>query len=53
MTTTTSSIIVQRLWNYCNILRDERRLESAVEAVLKRAGRLRQAVLRAAFEGRV
>ena len=26
---TTSSTIVQRLWKSCNVLRDERRLESA------------------------
>jgi hypothetical protein len=71
---TQSSTIVQRLWNYCNVLRDdgmsygdnvERRLsvvgevpygddiESAVQAGLVRAGRLRQAVLRSAFEGRL
>jgi hypothetical protein len=55
----TSSTIVQRLWNYCNVLRDERRLlvvrevESAVEVGLVRAGRLRQSVLRSAFEGRL
>jgi len=54
-----SSTIVQRLWNYCNVLRDEWRLksaravESAVEAGLKRAVRLRQSVLRSAFEGRL
>ena len=66
-----SSTIVQRLWNYCNVLRDERRLsmvgevpygddtpfgddvESAVEAGLARSARLRQAVLRSAFEGRL
>jgi hypothetical protein len=56
---TQSSTIVQRLWNYCNVLRDEPRLlvvgevESAVEAGLVRAARLRQAVLRFAFEGRL
>jgi hypothetical protein len=59
MTTPASSTIVQRLWNYCNVLHDERRLvagwavDAAVEAGLKRAGRLRQAVLKAAFEGRL
>ena len=62
MTTPQSSTIVQRLLNYCNVLRDERRLsvvgevESAVEAGLVRAAseaRLRQAVLRSAFEGRL
>lgn len=54
-----SFAIFQRLWNYCNILRDEQRLsavgefESAVEVGLARASRLRQAVLRFAFEGRL
>lgn len=53
------SIIVLRPWNYRNILRDERRLsvvgvvESAVEVGLERAARLRQAVLRSAFEGKL
>jgi hypothetical protein len=52
------STIVQRPWNYCNFLRDERRLsvvevESAVEVGLVRAARLMQAVLRSAFEGRL
>jgi hypothetical protein len=65
---TQSSTIVQRLWNYRNVLRDdgmsygdyvERRLsvvgevESAVEAGVVRAGRLRQSVLRSAFEGKL
>lgn len=62
---TPSSTIVQRIWNYCTVLRDARRLsvvgevESAVEAGLVRAGRLRQAVpcgddmFRSAFEGRL
>jgi hypothetical protein len=59
MNSTSSSTIVQRLWNYCNVLRDERRLsvvgevESAVEVGLVRSARLRQAVLRSAFEGRL
>src|SRR5438094_9017731 len=35
---TSSSTIVQRLWNYCNVLRDER---------------LGQAILRQAFEGKL
>jgi hypothetical protein len=60
-----SSTIVQRLWNYCNFLHDDGRLsvvgevpcgddiESAVEVDLVRAGRLRQSVLRSAFEGRL
>jgi len=51
------SMIVQRLWNYCKVLLDVRRLsvlgevESAVEVGLVRAARLRQSVLRSAFEG--
>jgi len=59
MVTPAPSIVVQRLWNYCNVLRDERRLsvvgevESAVEVGLVRAGRLRQSVLRSAFEGKL
>jgi hypothetical protein len=57
--TNKSSTIVQRLWNYCNILRDERWLEAAIQAGRKRLARLRhlssseQAVLKAAFEGRL
>lgn len=53
---TQSSTIVQRLWNYCSVLRDEQQLlvvgevESAVEAGLARVSRLRQVVLRSAFE---
>jgi hypothetical protein len=51
MTMASSSIIVPRLWNYCNVLRDERSLPMvgevgpAVEAGLVRAAseaRLRQ-----------
>ncbi len=43
MTTTVPSTIVQRLWNYCTVLTEERRLEiaQAVEAGLKRAARFR------------
>jgi len=46
-------------WNYRDVLHNERRLsvvgevESAVEVGLVRAGRLRQSVLRSAFEGRL
>jgi len=56
---TTSSTIVQRLWNYCNVLRDTRLLsvvrevESAVGVGLLRAARLRQSVLKSAFAGRL
>ncbi len=65
---TPSSIMVQRPLTYCDALLDEgmsygdyveRRLsvvaevESAVEVGLVCAGRLRQSVLRSAFEGRL
>jgi hypothetical protein len=59
MVTPAASIVVQRLWNYCNFLRDEQHLsvvkevESTVEAGLARSARLRQSVLRSAFEGRL
>jgi hypothetical protein len=59
--------LVQKLWNYCNILRDdglsygvaevERRLsvmeelEAVVSANLQRAVRLRQSILQKAFTG--
>ena len=59
--------LVQKLWNYCNILRDdglsygvaevERRLsvveelESVVSVNLQRATRLRQSILQKAFTG--
>ncbi len=64
---TPSSTIVQRVWNYCKVLRDDgnsrgnciaqwapvaREVEIAVEAVLVRAGKLRQAALKSAFEGK-
>ncbi len=63
----TPIVLVQNLWNYCNILRDdslpvgvaevERRLsvveelEAVVAANLQHATRLRQAVLQKAFAG--
>jgi hypothetical protein len=56
---TLSFTIAQRLWNSCNVLHVERRLsvarevKSLVEKALVRAGRLRQAVLRSACEGRL
>lgn len=59
--------LVQKIWNYCNILRDDglsygvaevewrlsvvEELESVVTANLQRAIRLRQAILQAAFQG--
>lgn len=52
-----SSTIVQRLWNFCNVLRDGRRLSVArqgkppMEVGLARASRLK-AVLRSMFERR-
>jgi hypothetical protein len=53
---TQSSTIVQRVWNYCNVLRDESMsygdyVEQALSVV--RASRLRQAVLKSTFEGRL
>jgi type I restriction enzyme S subunit len=66
--TTQSATIVQRLWNYCNVLRDDgvcygnecgirlllfRRLGKALQANLARAERLRQAILKKAFDGRL
>jgi len=61
--------LVQKLWNYCNILRDdglsygvaevERRLsvveelETVVSANLQRAVRLRQSILQRAFTGQL
>jgi hypothetical protein len=32
--TNQSSTIVQRLWNYCNVLREDRGVEAAAEAGL-------------------
>ena len=50
--------LVQKLWNYCNILRDDglsygvaEELESVVSANLQRATRLRQSILQKAFTG--
>jgi len=62
--TTESATIVKRLWNYCNVLRDDgvsydncrvlvKNLRTAIEANLTRAERLRQAILKKAFEGRL
>jgi len=54
-----SSITIQYVSDVCNTLCDERRLsvvgevESPVEVGLVRGARLRQAVLRSAFEGRL
>ena len=65
---TQSSTIVQRVWNYCNVLRDDgisygdydgrqlsvvKEVESVVAASMARAARLRQSVLKSAFEGRL
>ena len=49
--------ILQRVWN-CHVVQQSRLLavgevESVVEMGLVRAGRLRQSVLRSAFEGRL
>jgi hypothetical protein len=54
-----SVIMIQLFCGYCHIIRDNVRLsvaravESAVEGALLRGSRLRQAVLRSAFEGRL
>ena len=45
-----SATIVQRLWNYCNILRDDE-IEKELGEALVRAEVLWQAVLKSAFEG--
>jgi len=51
---TPCATIIQRLWNYRNVLRDEQRpsvvgeIESAVNVGLVRAARLGQAVLQSA-----
>ena len=65
---TESSTIVQRLWNYCNILRNDgipsddyleqqlsvvEKQEQAVEPNLLRSSRLRQAILTRAVEGKL
>jgi len=64
---TETATIIKRLWNYCNVLRDDgvsygdgcgirllllRKLYEAVEANLARAERLRRAILKKTFEGR-
>jgi hypothetical protein len=50
--------LVQKLWNYCNILRDDGlsygvagELESVVSANPQRGTRLRQSILQKAFTG--
>ena len=54
-----SSTILQRLWNYCKVLRYQwslsvaTQVEAAVEVGLKRAERLRQPILKRALEGRL
>jgi hypothetical protein len=61
--------LVQKLWNYCNILRDDglsfgaaeveqrlsvvEELEAMVSASLQRATRLRQSILQKAFAGQL
>jgi hypothetical protein len=52
------STIVQRLWNYCNVLRDDE-IEKELDGALScgddvvRAERLRASVLESAFEGKL
>jgi hypothetical protein len=58
MVTTTSSTIVQRLWNYCNVLHDgeiEKELDESLPCGddKVRAERLRGTVLENAFEGKL
>jgi hypothetical protein len=55
-----SSTIIECVWSYCSILRDNGifspygdGIESVVVASVARAGRLRQSVLKSAFEGRL
>ncbi len=58
-TTSSASSIVQKLWNYCNVLRDDGEcrlsvadeIERELDEALLRAARLRQSVLKQAFAG--
>ena len=53
--------LVQKLWNYCNILRDDglsygdyvEQLSALVTANLQRATRLRQSILQRPLEGKL
>jgi len=60
----TTASIVQRVWNYCNTLRDDGvsyddyiletdNLEKATDESLEKADRLRQSILKQAFEGKL
>ena len=51
----TSATIVQHLWNYCNVLPDDGVSygDHMVSANLTRAERLRQSILKQAFEGKL
>ncbi|MCL4268633.1 MAG: hypothetical protein KJZ72_03775 [Anaerolineales bacterium] len=50
-----SSTIVQRIWKYCNVprLSIAAGVESTPVASLSRVGRLRQSMLKSAFEGKL
>jgi type I restriction enzyme M protein len=50
--------LVQKLWNYCNILRDDGLsygdyVEQLTYLLFARATRLRQSILQCAFEGKL
>jgi hypothetical protein len=66
--TTESATIVQRMWNYCNVLREDGviygdyiesqflvadEIEKELDQALARSERLRQSILKRAFEGRL
>ena len=53
--TASASTIVQRLWNYCHVLRDDGVSygDYIVSANLTRAEHLWQSILRQAFEGKL
>ena len=54
-----SAPIVQRLWNYCNVPRDDGEIEKELDGALPcgddmvRAESLRGSVLKSAYEGRL
>ena len=58
MATTHSQQIVQKLWNYCNLLRDDglsysEQLNVSVGTGFRRAAAMRQSSLLLAFSGRL
>ena len=51
---TNSATTVQRLWNYCNVLRDDGgEIEKELDQAQARSERLQQSILKRAFEGRL